>query len=394
MRILIVHNFYARSAPSGENKVVEDEIQMLKNFGNEVETFFIFNDKIRELGIWGKLLASFSYIFNIRTLFQFRSKVKKFQPDIIHVHNIFPLISPSIFYFINIKKPFFYTLHNYRLFCANALPYKSGKICTKCIDNNSVLPSLINSCYRNSFFSTLPISISIFIHNHILSTWKTKISGYIVFSEYQKNLILKTGINKDKVFIKTNFTQPLLNKISWHNRSNYILYVGRLTDEKGINTLIDAWIQWGFEAPELRVIGDGILMESLKVKSKNRNIKFLGKLDNYNVQLQISNSKLLVIPSECIEGCPLSLLEAYAYGTPVAVSNIGPLPDLVLNGNNGIVFEQKNMSSLINKISHLLEDENYLKIISDNCYNTFLNNYDLNSNYKILLNIYNTNKIL
>jgi glycosyltransferase involved in cell wall biosynthesis len=390
MRILVVHNFYARSAPSGENKVVEDEIRMLKYFGNDVDTFFLYNDKLRKSGFIGKFIASFSYIFNFYSLIIFKIKIKKFKPNVIHVHNIFPLISPSIFYFTDSRIPFFYTLHNYRLFCANALPYRSGKICTKCIDKNSVFPALFNSCYRKNILSTLPIAINIFIYNNILSTWKNRISGFIVFSEFQKNLILKTGIHEDKIHIKSNFVKPIFSKISWHNKLNYFVYVGRLTKEKGISTLIEAWKIWGKYAPELRVIGDGFLFEELKYKSTNLNIKFLGKLDDSSVQFNISNSKLLIIPSECIEGCPLSLIEAFAYGTPVAVSNLGPLPDFVLNENNGIVFEQMNPLSLFQKISDLLQDENKLEQMGDNCYRTFLNNYDIIANYTKLKNIYNT----
>jgi len=391
MKILVVHNFYAQIAPSGENKVVEDEIAMLKQFGNEVETFFTNNNSIRSSLLFGKLIASFSYLFNISSLLKFKKVVNNFKPDVIHVHNLFPLISPSIFYFRNKSTPIFYTLHNYRLFCPNALPYRDGQICTKCIDNNSVLPSLLYTCYRNSFFATLPIALNVFIYNIVLSTWKKKITGFIVFSDFQKKLVSKSGIDNNKIFIKTNFTKPKLKKIDWHNRSNYLIYVGRLTQEKGIKTLIDAWKIWGLEAPELRIVGDGILLKELKSKSINLNISFLGNLNEISVHQQISNSKLLIIPSECIEGCPLSLLEAYSYATPVAVSDLGPLPQFIQNGNNGVIFEQGNAQSLMETVRKLLNNETKLQTLSVNCFNTFLNNFDLIANYKKLINIYNTN---
>ena len=391
MKILVVHNFYAQIAPSGENKVVEDEIAMLKQFGNEVNTFFTNNNLIRNSGFFGKLIASLSYLFNIASLLKFKKTVKDFKPDIIHVHNIFPLISPSIFYFKKKNIPIFYTLHTYRLFCPNALPYRAGEICTKCMDSNSILPSLLYKCYRNSFFATLPISMNVFIYNILLSTWKKKIDGFIVFSDFQKNMVSNSGITKNKIYVKPNFTRPKLEKIDWHNRSNYLVYVGRLSHEKGIKTLIQAWELWGLDAPELRIIGDGILFNDLKTKSNNLNINFLGNLDALNVQRQISKSKLLIIPSECIEGCPLSLLEAFSYGTPVAVSDLGPLPQFIQNGNNGVIFKQKNAQSLINTVNNLFNDEIRLQKLSDNCYNSYLNYFEIISNYKQLIKIYNSN---
>lgn len=388
MRILVVHNFYANSAPSGENKVVEDEIKMLKFFGNEVDTFFRYNDNIRNSFFIGKIVASFSYIFNIFIIYNFKKKINQFNPDIVHIHNLFPLISPSIFYFSNYKIPYIITLHNYRLFCPNALPYRSGNICTLCIDKNSILPSLKYKCYRNNFFATLPIALNVFLYNNLLSTWKKKISCFLVFSEYQKSLLNKTGINNNKIIIKTNFINPQFDKISWSKRENYLLYVGRLTKEKGIISLIEAWKIWGANAPELRIIGDGALLELIKNKYSNLNIKLLGNLNELMVQTQISKAKLLIIPSECIEGCPLTLIEAFSYATPVAVSDLGPLPFFVNDGDNGVIFTHKNPSSIFHVISNLITDEKSLMKYSDNSYNSYKDKFTYNQNYLNLINTY------
>jgi len=388
MRILFVHNYYGSSAPSGENRVFKAEVKMLKEHGHEVQCFTRHSDEIRDKGIMGLVKGALSTPWNPFASHKLKGVLKLFKPDVVHVHNTFPLISPAIFHTIGNLASCVLTLHNYRIFCPAALPFRDGHICTECIDRKSVWPSLQHACYRGSRLATLPLAISVALHR-MLGTWTDHVDAFIILSDFQRKVVINAGLPESLLHLKPNFYPGIPSVVPWNQRGSYIVYVGRLTPEKGVKTLIRAWQLWGKNAPELHIIGDGELRSELEKMAKDLPIKFLGQMDSSSTHSEIAHSQLLVLPSECFEGSPMAVIEAYAFGTPVAVSDIGPLPSLIRNGECGLTFQFSNPSSLFEEIQSTWDKKQILEEFGRCARNEFDTYYTEDANYTKLLDIYN-----
>lgn len=386
MKILIVHNYYGSEAPSGENIVVEKEKELLIERGHKVNLYSKKSDTVRGKGLFTHILLALSLPFNIRSYFEFKKIIKEICPDVVHVHNTFPLISPSIFLALK-KIPTVMTLHNYRLFCPKALPYRDGNVCTKCIDKKSVIPALIHRCYRNSFFATIPLAVKIVL-GRFFRFWLSNVNIFIALTEFQKLQIIKGGIPDKQVIVKPNFYSNNGSYLPFDARVNDVIFIGRIKDEKGIRDLIKAWILWGKDAPELLIVGDGTdLNELKKMCLGNEKIKFLGRLKPEQIVFYLNQSKLLILPSVWFEGFPMTLIEAFAYGVPVAVSNIGSLPSIV-HSAEGVLFEPNNSRSLLKEVREIWSDVNQLEKMSKQSYKTFKSYYSKDQGYQNLIDIY------
>ena len=386
MRILLAHNYYGLESPSGENNVFESERDLLISRGNEVAEFLRFSDDIRKKGIYGEIKGGLLSPWNSSTTSSIRKKIDEFKPDVVHVHNVFPLISPSIFFAIKSGVARVLTLHNYRLFCAAGVPMRNQKICTECLDLKSPFPALKYGCYRGSRIATTPLVISIELHK-LLNTWNEHIDAFIVFTEFQRDLMINAGLPSHKIYIKPNFYPGNPVVVPWNERQDYVVYVGRLSAEKGVKALILAWKEW-HNPPLLQIVGDGPMLRELRLLSSGLNIKFLGNIHFDNAQSKIANAKLLILPSECYEGFPMVIREAFAFGTPVAASNLGPLPSIVIQNENGILFEPGNTISINNNIRNLWNDSFLLKKIAVGARKSYETLYTESSNYEKLMNIY------
>jgi len=387
VRILLVHNFYGSAAPSGENRVFELEKDLLLKHGHVVDTFTRHSDEIRSAGIFGVLRGALSTPYNPFTALSIKCKVEQFKPDIVHVHNTFPLISPSFFKAIGNKAARVLTLHNYRLLCPAAIPTRAGNVCTDCMDNSSVWPSLKYGCYRNSRAATLPLALNVALHR-VLGTWQKEVDTFIALTAFQRDLMVSSGLPEKLTRVKPNYYPGNPTPLPWANRGDYMVFVGRLASEKGCESLIRAWSLWGEDAPELRIIGDGPLRIGLEKQATYLPIRFLGQLSSDAAHDQISHAKLLLLPSECFEGVPMVLLEAFAFGTPTAVSNIGPLPSIVQDGVNGVVFQPSDPRSIIQSVQSAQNEPGMLELLASGARQSFESLYSESANYKLLLNIY------
>jgi len=207
-------------------------------------------------------------------------------------------------------------------------------------------------------------------------------------SDFQKKVMAEAGLQEYKIHVKPNFYPGFPPVVPWKDRGDYVVFVGRLSVEKGVSTLIEAWRQWGSDAPQLRIVGDGPLRSSLEKCSAGLPIDFLGKISSEMAQEQIARSRLLVLPSECYEGFPMVVREAFAFGTPVAVSNIGPLSSIVIDGFSGVLFPPSQPNILLEKVQSVFGDSEHLERMSKNSRSEFENKYTEDSNYGKLLNIY------
>lgn len=387
LKILIAHNSYSSDVPSGENVAVQAETLLLLKNGNQVNFFNRSNDEIKNLGLKGKIIGAFSTPWNPFSAKAIKRRIEEVGVDILHAHNTFPLLSPSIFYAAKGRAARVLTLHNYRLFCPAATPVRDSLVCTDCLDRRSSISAIMHGCYRGSRAATFPIFVGVEAHR-ILGTWTKCIDAFICLSDFQRELMIKAGLPQEKVFVKPNFYPGNPHITPWRERDQAIVFAGRLTAEKGLITLMRAWQAWGNGAPELRIVGDGDLRKELEAMAKGLPIKFLGQLPMDKAQSELAKARLLILPSEWFEGFPMVLREAFAFGTPSAVSNIGPLPAIVEHGKNGIVFEPANPNSLLHQVRAAWEAPEYLEKMSQHARILFQEKYTEDVNYERLIEIY------
>lgn len=388
MKILLTHNFYGSEAPSGENEVFEIERSLLSSHGHNVQEFVRHSDEIRAQGVWGLLRGGMSTPWNPWMAAKIRQKVDEFQPDVVHVHNTFPMLSPSIFYAVGKQAARVLTLHNYRVFCAAAIPMRrDGTICTKCLDQQSSWPSIVHNCYRNSAIANMPLAASVALHR-FLGTWSRQVDAFIALTDFQRDLMVSAGLPADRVFVKPNFFPGNPAPIEWGKRNSVAVFAGRLSQEKGVATLVKAWRKWGSGAPELRIIGDGPLRTELERLATGARIKFLGRVPSSEAQSEIAQAKLLVLPSDWFECFPMVIREAFAFGTPAAVSNVGPLPSIVQHQENGLVFSAGSPDSLLHEVSAAWQTTGKLQAMGTKARLTYESRYTEDINYQQLMAIY------
>jgi glycosyltransferase involved in cell wall biosynthesis len=390
MQILLAHNYYGSTAPSGENMVFELERDMLLRHGHEVSLFTRHSDSIRAMGAVGLLVGGLSVPWNIRAAIGARQAAESAGAEILHVHNTFPLISPGIFWTVGRRVARVLTLHNYRIYCPGGLPFRKVSVCVECIDRRSIVPSLRYGCYRSSRLATLPLACSTALHRGI-GTWSTKVDAFIVLSTFQRDLMVKGGLPAEKIHIKPNFFPSNPVPVPIAKRGNYVLYAGRLSHEKGVDLLVRAWLAWGERAPELHILGDGPLKQGLMEMARDAptgKISFLGQVPPGVVEGQMANARMVVVPSVCFEGFPMVIREAFAFGTPVAVSALGPLPSVVEDGRCGLLFAPGNASDLLAKVAAAFDSPVVLESLSARARESFEESYTEEANYQRLLEIY------
>ena len=387
MRVLLIHNFYGSAAPSGENQAFEAERVLLVSRGHEVATFTRHSDEIRSGGVWGIIKAALATPWNPWTARLVRRAVEHFRPDVVHVHNTFPLISPAIFYAIGPRAARVLTLHNYRVLCAAGLFLREGKVCTKCADGRTVVPALVHGCYRASRLATAPVATSVALHQ-ALGTWRHQVEAFIALSGFQRDRLVTAGLPARKVYLKPNFYPGNPAVIPWSGRGAHVVFVGRLSAEKGVLSLLRAWAAWGANAPELRLVGGGEVRAELERMGSGLPVRFLGQKSPTLAQAEIARARLLLLPSECFEGSPMVALEAFAFGTPVGVSNLGPLPAIVAAGRNGIVFEAGNPESLLREVSAAWQTPELLERLGQGARAEFETKYTEDANYSRVMQVY------
>lgn len=385
-KVLIVHNYY--QIPGGEDTVVKSEMDMLKDNGHEVLLYMRHNDEIKKLNRVVRILSSLSYIFSIKTFLEVRKIIKKNSIDIVHVHNTFPLISPSVYYAaFSCKVPVVQTIHNFRMLCPSATFTRNSRICEDCT-KNGLGQALKYKCYRNSFSQTLAAVVILKIHR-ILGTYK-RINGYIALTNFNKNKIKKLVKDDEKIFVKPNFSREEIQKPSYENYKNYFVYIGRLDKLKGINLLINSWRSISHD--ELYIIGDGPEKDNVAKLVKNNNItniKLLGFMDRNEALNIVKQSKAIIVPSQWYEGFPMTIVEAYSMGVPVIGGNIGNLNSIIKDKFNGLIFKYDDSKELVSAVKKLETNENLISNLRKGAFKTYKDNYTEDKNYDLLYGIYN-----
>jgi glycosyltransferase involved in cell wall biosynthesis len=392
MKILLVHNFYGSSAPSGENTAYEAERDLLKANGHEVVEFTRHSDEIRSLGMRGKVIGAMSVAWNPFSLRRLRKVIQSEKPEVMHVHNFFPLISPSVFYAAEgTRTATVFTLHNYRIFCAAGIPMRKGEVCTECIDRRSVVPALRYGCYRGGRIATFPIAAMISLHR-MLGTWQRHIDAFITLTEFQRRTVVGAGLPRERTYVKPHFYAGPPDPIAFSDRGNRAVFIGRLSSEKGVDSLVEAWRLLGGDAPELEIIGDGPDLERLSASIKGSTggalITFTGRLSFEETQKRLASASVLVLPTLCFEGFPMVIREAFALGVPVIASDIGSIPYIIKDGVNGILFKPGNAAGLAAAVGGFFSSPQGKRDMCVAARAEFDSRYTAEANIETLMDIY------
>lgn len=340
MRILIAHNTYQHRG--GEDSVVEAEVTLLRSHGHDVATYFRHNDDIAAMSLAS---AAQQTLWSSRTTHELAELVRSFRPDIIHTHNTFPLISPSLYWAAaQAGVPVVQTLHNFRLMCLNGLFLREGKVCEDC-QGRVPWRGVVRKCYRGSGAASAVLAGMLTLHRG-LGTYRHKVARYIALNDFCRNKFIEGGLPAERIVVKPNFVDFAAPAVL--PRQGF-LFVGRLSAEKGVQTLASAAVL----SPDarLRVAGDG--PESALLDGVS-GITRLGSLPGEVVRQEMNSALALVMPSICYETFGLVIIEAFASGTPVIASRIGALADLVRDGETGLLFEPSNPQDLANKMAWAL----------------------------------------
>lgn len=377
MRIIQIHNKYIYEG--GEDAVVKNENILLKKNNHEVFQL-IKNNKHEITNKFEMIKTGINLNYSKKSNQIVLNYLRNIKPDIVHIHNTFPLWTFSIIDACNeINIPIVMTLHNYRLICAKGTFYRKNKICEICSKSSS-FNAVKYKCYQQSIIKSFAVSLMIRKYNKGLSLIN-KINKFIVLTEFSKKKFLDNKFPSNKIAVKPNFIINKYDKFIATNKKGFI-FASRLTEEKGIIDLIKVHKKIDFE---LTVCGDGPLKKYL---TNQHSINYLGHLDKDKLYDIIGKSKFLIFPSKWYEGFPIILLEAFALETVVIAPNLGSMSSIVDNKFNGLLYDPNNIEDLINKIKWALSNEEKCNQIKNNAKKEFNEKYTEEVNYNILKKIY------
>lgn len=382
MRILFIHNRYLQAG--GEDTAVELESDLLKQHDHAVDVLYFGNNRFTSL--FSKITGGMQSLYNRNSYRIVTEKINDFKPDLIHTHNLFFEASPSVLYAAAAKKiPVVATLHNYRLICANGLLLRNKMPCELCTQKTFPLQGIRHRCYRSSFTESALVTAITGLHK-AKGTWVTKVSKYIALTPFAKEKIITSSLNmpEEQICIKPNFTTDFGEGAS--ARESFFLFAGRITEEKGIKVLLNAFADLPQE--KLIIAGDGPDSQSLEQQFKQYpNITFAGRKKKAELIALMKKSKALIFPSVWYEGLPFTIIEAFSTGTPVLASGIGAMKSLITDGYNGFHFTPGSSNDITRCIERFNTANNIAQFYA-NARTTYLSLYHPGAHYKAIMKIY------
>lgn len=419
--ILLIHNRYLHKG--GEDTVVAQELSYLESAGYRVIPLYFLNQAAGPIAL---LNYPFQLFFNLSAFYKVYRLVKKHKIEIVHVHNFFYRASPSVFWAAKAAGAYtLLTLHNYRLFCLNGFMYYNSQPCTRCYDEKSLVAGIQRKCFKNSGLFSKVLAASYGLHKK-LETFSIKIDRYVVINPLQEQFLLNTGIPKEKIFRKSNF---LLNSLvseppfdseasfsletsasppPFSTRDNFYLYVGRLSEEKGIRDLVEAFMDNG---KPLKIVGDGPLaswvQEQIRESNKQilerehnvihensnnqakSNIEYLAAVPRESLAALYASCAALILPSRWFEGQPMTVIEAQSHGTIVIAADSANMRGMISHEEDGYLYAIHPINQLNEVISIFEARSNETKdALSKAAYDRFLRSYTINQHINALKLLY------
>jgi glycosyltransferase involved in cell wall biosynthesis len=333
MIILSIHNQYL--ARGGEDESTDQEIELLRSYGHTVTEYREHNDRIFGMS---PLRAAGRTVWSGESYRVVRSMIRRERPDVVHVQNFFPLVSPSVYYAARRERvPVVHTLRNYRLFCPNGLFLRQGSVCEDCLGKAGPLHGVVHGCYRGSSAATAAAAGMILVHR-ALRTWTRMVDVYVALTEFARSKAVAAGIPGDQIVVKPNFVPRLCAPGA--AAGGYALFVGRLSEEKGVRGLLRAWRS--VPGVPLRIVGDGPLQgEMARYVEENGlgdRVTLAGRKPLGETVAELRGARFLVFPSIWYETFGRVAVEAFACGVPVLAARIGAIAEVVMDGETGILF--------------------------------------------------------
>lgn len=375
MRILIAHNAYQQRG--GEDMVVDAEIALLREHGHEVEVYRQHNDALNGMS---RAAAAAGTIWSARTARDIERLCQTYAPDVIHVHNTFPLISPSLYWAAaKCQVPVVQTLHNFRLLCPQAIFLREGRICEDCV-GKTPWRAITRKCYRESALQSAVITGMLATHR-ALGTYRNQVTRYIALNRFAQTKYVAGGLPAERFRIKPNFVASN-GRPQWEARRGG-LYVGRLSEEKGVQVLIDA--ANALPAADIEVIGTGPLQTQVQAAFGARHLGYRS-LDE--ILERMGRARFLVLSSICYENAPRTIVEAYSCGLPVIASRLGALADMVEDGVTGLLFSPGDAADLAGKIAWAEAHPQEMVRMGHAARKEYERLYTPQSNHELLIDIY------
>lgn len=380
MRILIAHNFYQHLG--GEDVIFEAEARLLESRGHEVVRYTLHNDQVNSMGRARLFAATF---WNRDSAREIGRIIAERRIDVAHFHNTLPLISPAAYSAArNAGAAVVQTLHNYRLICPDAFMLRDQRVCQDCLGRRMAWPAVVHGCYRGSRAASLVVAGMLAAHR-LAGTWDRAVDRYIAVTQFGRQVLVDGGLPAEKVVVKPYFVSP--DPGGGEGRGGYAVFVGRLSAEKGIQTLLDAWERMP-DVP-LKILGDGPLAQRVQQAAERMpQVQWIGRRPQEEVCRIVGDAAMLVFPSLWYEGLPKTILESFAKGTPVVASRIGAMIEMIEHGRTGAHFAPGEPLDLVAQVRAMWNDPGRLARARQEARREYQARYTPERNYPMLMGVY------
>jgi glycosyltransferase involved in cell wall biosynthesis len=388
MRILLVHNRYRSGAPSGENRVVDQEGEALAALGHEVVRFGRSSDEIEQWSPAKKASLPGRSVWSRETRRDLAAVLREHSPEVVHVHNTFPLLSASVLSACrDARVPVVATIHNYRLACANGTFFRHGAVCHDCA-NGQPVPAIVHGCYRGSRAATAPVALAVSLHRQ---AWRSLVSAYIFISASQRDLLQGAGLAPGRVFVRYNLI-PRKDRPRM-TRTPTVVYAGRLDEPKGVRLLMAGWDRYLRDSGEpglnLVIAGAGPLGDEMAAWAAARpSVTMKGQLSGDQCAELISRARAVVLPSAWEETFGLVAVEAMAAGVPPIAADHGSFTELITPGVDGALFSPGDPAALALAIADVGRNTEQYEVYGDQARKTYEQRFDPQRSVEELLEIY------
>ena len=385
MKIILVHCHYQQ--PGGEDVVFEQERQLLERAGHQVVIYRRSNYEVDSYPGIKRLVLIQKAVWNDDSRTEFANLLRAEKPDVVHVHNTWIMISPSIYSACReAGVPVVQTLHNYRLLCPVGTFFRDGKVCEECLDH-TLWRSIRNGCYRDSRADTAAVGVMLAVHR-ARHTWERDVTSYVVLTEFARKKFLQGGLPAQKIFVKPNFVDP--DPLPRQGKGDYAIFAGRLSPERRVSTLLDAWALLRTRIP-LKIVGGGEHRDHLAQKASWNHldmVEFTGLLPHDRTVETIKGARFLIFSSEWYETFGLTMIEAFACGVPVICSRMGAMKEIVEDGRTGLHFAPGDSQDLAEKVEWALNHPERMHEMGKEARREYERKYTAEKNYPRLMEIY------
>jgi glycosyltransferase involved in cell wall biosynthesis len=385
LSILTVYNAYLNRG--GEDEAFEAEAGLLEDRGHQVTRFRLEADEVKQTSLMGKAKLAASTVWSKRYHQRFIEMTRELQPDVVHFHNTFPLLSPSVYSACKSEgAAVVQTLHNYRLLCPSTVLYRDGHPCTDCVGKTFAWPGVLHGCYHDSPAQTAVIATMLGVHK-LRQTWTKDVDLFMALTEYAKVRFIQGGLPTERIIVKPNFLD--VDELPSQTPGEAFLFVGRLVVTKGVPTLLEAWRTLPNDL-QLRIIGDGPMTDEVAAfAAEHPNVTYLGRQPRERVLEEMRAARALIFPSSWSDTFGMTIVEAYASGIPVIAANSGAIAsDLARHEITGRLFTPDDPAALAEEVRWSAQNEREMSRMRTSARREYELKYTPEVNYRQLIGVY------